>query len=374
MHAPHPQPTAIVRVWDLPTRLYHWSQAALVATALITGFVAPAWWMGIHVWVGYGLVALIVFRLVWGVYGSHFSRFANFIHAPAAILAHARKLIRGEPAGSIGHTPLGSLMVFALIAVIALIGITGLLALGGMENQGPLAAFVGFSTGAAAREAHKLASLVVIGLIGLHLVGVFVESWLGRENLIAAMLTGRKPVAVIAAFVRRQPARHATAAIVIAVVLAVIVLAAGAASRLPPSGLIAMPVLKAYQSECSACHEAYHPSLLPRASWAQMMAHLDNHFGEDASLDPATTKAIAAWLNTYASESWDTEAANRLRSVDPADPIRITAAPAWKRIHRRIDPAVFKSKSVHDRGNCAACHRDALSGRFDDQMIAIPAH
>jgi mono/diheme cytochrome c family protein len=105
-----------------------------------------------------------------------------------------------------------------------------------------------------------------------------------------------------------------------------------------------------------------------------MMAHLDNHFGEDASLDPATTKAIAAWLNTYASESWDTEAANRLRSVDPADPIRITAAPAWKRIHRRIDPAVFKSKSVHDRGNCAACHRDALSGRFDDQMIAIPAH
>ncbi len=374
MHAPHPQPTPVVRVWDLPTRLYHWSQAALVAAGLITGFLAPAWWLGIHVWVGYGLVALIVFRLVWGFCGSHFSRFSSFVYAPAAILAHVRKLIRGEPAGSIGHTPLGSLMVFALIAVIALIGITGMLALGGMENQGPLAAFVGFSTGATARRLHSLLSAIVMVLIGLHLLGVFVESWLSRENLVAAMLTGRKPVAAIAGLVGLQPARRGTAAIVIVVALAVIVLAAREISQLPPSGFVTLPVLKAYQSECGACHEAYHPSLLPRASWAKIMAHLDNHFGEDASLDPATTQAIAGWLNTYPSEAWDTEAANRLRSVDPADPTRITAAPMWKRIHHRIDPSVFKLKAVHDSSNCAACHRDAVSGRFDDQMIAIPAH
>ena len=372
MHAPHPPPITDVRVWDLPTRAYHWLQAALVAGALITGFLAPAWWLGIHVWVGYGLIGLIVFRLVWGVLGSHYSRFSSFLYGPRTVLAHLRGLSAGRPAHTIGHTPLGSLMAFALIGVIATIGITGLLALGGMENQGPLAAFIGFPVGALSRRLHSLLAFGLMLLIGLHLAGVFAESWLGKESLVRAMLTGTKRIAADRIPAGLLHARARPALLISAGILALVALGSAWASRLSPSGLIAMPVLKAYQSECSACHEAYHPSLLPRASWAGLMAHLDSHFGEDASLDAATTAKIAAYLNTYASEAWDTEAANRLRAVDPAHPGQITASPAWPRIHRRIDAAVFKSRQVRARGNCQACHRDALSGRFDDQMIAIP--
>ncbi len=372
MHAPHPPQMSDVRVWDLPTRAYHWLQAGLVAAGLITGYLAPAWWLGIHVWVGYGLVGLIVYRLVWGVLGSHYSRSSSFLYRPRTVLAHLRGLAAGRPAHTIGHTPLGSLMVFALIGGIAAIGITGMLALGGMENQGPLAAFIGFPVGALSRRLHSLLAFGLMLLIGLHLAGVFAESWLGKESLVRAMLTGKKRIAADRVPAGLLPARARPAVLVGAAILALVALGSAWASRFPPSGLIAMPVLKTYQSECSDCHEVYHPSLLPRASWARLMAHLDNHFGEDASLDPAMTARIAAYLKTYASEAWDTEAANRLRVVDPAHPAQITASPAWLRIHRRIDPAVFKSKQVRVRSNCQACHRDATSGRFDDQMIAIP--
>jgi len=372
VHAPYPPPMTVFRVWDVPTRAYHWLQAGLVAGALFTGYLAPAWWLGVHVWVGYGLIALIVFRLVWGLVGSHYSRLSSFLYGRRAIVEHMRGLAAGRAAHAVGHTPLGSLMVFALVATIAAICLTGLFVLGGVENQGPLAAFAGFSSGWLARRIHALLSAGLLLLIGLHLLGVFGESWLGREPLVRSMLTGKKPVAAdrIAPDLARP--RHLAGGLMTAVIVFAAAMTGAYASRFTPSGLIAMPVLKAYQRECSACHEAYHPSLLPRASWARLMAHLDNHFGEDASLDLATTAKIAAYLKNYASQAWDTEAANRLRAVDPAHPGQITASPGWLRIHHRIDPAVFKSKKVRVRSNCQACHRDALSGRFDDQMIAIP--
>lgn len=372
MHAPYPPPMTLFRVWDIPTRAYHWLQAGLVTAALATGYLAPAWWLDVHVWVGYGLIALIVFRLVWAGLGSHYSRLSSLPLGPRALMAHLRGLAAGRAAHAVGHTPLGSLMVLTLIATIAAICLTGLLVLGGVENQGPLAAFTAYSTGSLARRAHTLLSAGLLALIGLHLLGVFGESWLGREPLVRSMLTGKKPVAADRIPPDLARPRRLAGSLVTAVIVFAAAMIGAYASRLPASGLIAMPAFKTYTNQCSDCHEPYHPSLLPRASWAGIMAHLNNHFGEDASLDPATTAKIAAYLQKYASEAWDTKAANRLRIVDPAHPGRITDSPGWIRIHHRIDPAVFKSKAVRVRSNCKACHRDALSGRFDNQMIAIP--
>ena len=115
----------------------------------------------------------------------------------------------------------------------------------------------------------------------------------------------------------------------------------------------------------------YHPSLLPRDSWQKLMANLEDHFGEDASLDDSVTQDIANYLSTYSSQVWDTEAANELRAVDPQKPYEITATPFWKRTHARIDPTIFETRPVLSKGNCAACHWDAESGRFADQKIEI---
>lgn len=102
------------------------------------------------------------------------------------------------------------------------------------------------------------------------------------------------------------------------------------------------------------------------------MTGLDDHFGEDASLDSDTIKTISAYLDKYASETWDTEAANNLRTVSLKNPLSITATPYWQRRHKGVDKNVFEQINIGSKGNCVACHRDADSGRFDDAAIAIP--
>jgi hypothetical protein len=127
-----------------------------------------------------------------------------------------------------------------------------------------------------------------------------------------------------------------------------------------------------YQQECGACHYALHPSLLPASSWAGLMTSLGEHFGEDASLDGPTTRSLTAWLVDNAAETFDTESANRFRAVAMDDPYRVSSTPYWVSKHASIPPEVFWRQSIQSKVNCHACHRDAESGRFDDQAIAVP--
>jgi hypothetical protein len=103
-----------------------------------------------------------------------------------------------------------------------------------------------------------------------------------------------------------------------------------------------------------------------------LLADLGNHFGEDASLPADETGEIAAFYDRYAAEAWDTEAARRFAVVAPGEPLRITATLYWVAKHANIAPETFAAAPVGSRSNCVACHRDADSGRFDDQAIAIP--
>jgi len=361
-----------VKVWDRPVRLFHWSLVALVAVGAATGYSAPEWWMGWHAAAGYGLVLLLVFRVVWGFFGSEYARLASFAHGPRAIAGHLRGLVLLRPPHYLGHNPTGAVMIFALIAVVFALVVSGLLVLGGEEHQGPLAALASFDLGAAAKAAHGPLTVLLLAMIGLHVAGVAVESLLGRENLVRAMITGDKRLPPGTPRPRPRAARPGAAA----VALGVFALVAGGTlvglARLPIPDPAALALDETYATECGDCHAPFHPSLLPAASWAGMMAHLDDHFGEDASLDPETTRAIAAYLATNASEFWDSEAANRFRVVSTAAPWRITATPYWVAKHAGIAAARFTAPPVLSKANCAACHRDAASGRFDDQEIVPP--
>ena len=175
-----------VRVWDLPTRLFHWLLVLLVAAGVFTGFVSPEWWMGIHVWAGYGLVALMVFRLVWGVVGSEYSRVVSFIYPPRDTVEHLRGLLLLRPPHYVGHNPTGALMVFALTGVLIALVVTGLLVLGGEEKQGPLAAVIGYSVGSAAKRVHLWLTILLLAMVACHIGGVVAESVLGRDNLVRA--------------------------------------------------------------------------------------------------------------------------------------------------------------------------------------------
>jgi cytochrome b len=364
-----------VRVWDLPTRLFHWGLVAAVAGGLLTGYVAPEWWMGAHLWAGYALAGLIAFRLVWGLFGSEYSRIASFLYHPRETLEHLRGLFLLRPRHYIGHNPAGALMIFALAALLLGLVVTGLLAAGGEEGQGPLAGLVSFATGDAAKQVHSTLVLILLALVAGHVAGVLAESRLAQENLTLAMITGEKTLrsGQEAPQRRPRPARPLAAALAMGLLLAAAAGGIVAASKLPVRGMYALIAEPSYDKECGACHHAFHPSLMSEAAWRLVMASLNDHFGEDASLKPELAARIESWLAANASERWDTEAANRLRQPSQAEPRRITATRYWARKHRDISERAFAQKSVGGKANCQACHADAASGRYDDQAIRIPA-
>jgi cytochrome b len=182
-------PTHKVRIWDLPTRLFHWLLAAAVIALVVTAKIggnAMNW----HLLLGHGVLALLLFRLLWGLVGGRWSRFASFIHAPATLLRHLRG--QGRASDSAGHSPLGALSVFAMLAVlIAQVG-SGLLSDDEIAFSGPLSRFVPGDTVALATAYHAhWGQHLLYALVALHLLAILFYAWRGR-GLVRAMVTGDK--------------------------------------------------------------------------------------------------------------------------------------------------------------------------------------
>lgn len=178
-----------VRIWDLPTRLFHWLLAATVIALVVTaklGGNAMNW----HLLLGHVMLALLLFRLLWGLVGGRWSRFASFIHAPSALLRHLRG--QGAESDSVGHSPLGALSVLAMLAVlIAQVG-SGLLSDDEIAFSGPLSRFASGDTVAQATAYHAhWGQYLLYALVALHLLAIVFYAWRGR-GLVRAMVTGDK--------------------------------------------------------------------------------------------------------------------------------------------------------------------------------------
>lgn len=184
-------PTHRVRVWDLPTRLFHWGLAAAVTGALVTGYLGGNW-MVWHMRCGYAALALAVFRLVWGVAGGAHARFADFVRGPAAVWDYGRALIRGGAPRHLGHNPMGGWSVLAMLAAVLLQAVTGLFATDDIFIEGPLYPWVSGAAATLLTRIHRINQEVLIGLIALHLAAVFFYLIVKRDNLIGPMITGDK--------------------------------------------------------------------------------------------------------------------------------------------------------------------------------------
>ena len=367
-----PAAAPAVRVWDPGVRLFHWLLVAAVAVAAFTGFVSGAPALEVHIVAGTAIAGLVFARVVWGRFGATHARFADFAYGPRAVLAHLRDLVAGAGHRHLGHNPLGAMMVFALLLVLAAIVVTGTVTLGGAFKQGPLGAFVGFAAGWQVRGIHKLFSVLLLVMIAAHLLGVAFESRRGRENLVRAMVTGRKAANPGGGEAPAVAARPWPALAILIVGGGGAAAAIAALAALPAPGLPPARLDPAYVEECGSCHFAFPPSLAPAATWTAVMDGLAHHFGENAGLDPDVAARLRAYLLANSAEHADTLAANRLRVVDPAEPLRITATPFWRRVHGDIPDGVFADRRVGGRVSCAACHDDAATGRFAPQSIEIP--
>jgi cytochrome b len=181
-----------VRVWDLPTRLFHWALAVLVLTSVISANVggnAMVW----HFRSGYAIGTLLLFRLLWGFFGGRWSRFAHFVYAPATLFRYLRGTRRPGEHLDVGHSPLGSLSVFALLGFLALQVGTGLFADDEIASVGPLNRFVSNATAGQATHWHKdYGRWILMVLVLLHVAAILVYLWRKRRNLVRPMISGDK--------------------------------------------------------------------------------------------------------------------------------------------------------------------------------------
>lgn len=166
-----------IRVWDLPTRLFHWSLVASFAIAFLTAESEKL--RDIHVIAGYTLAGLIAFRLLWGFVGGGYSRFAEFLPTPRKVVGYLKSLIEGKPQHYVGHNPAGAVAIFLLLAFGMVAAASGWAT---YENMG----------GHFMEELHEGASNGMMAIVVIHVAGVVVSSWLHRENLVLAMITGLK--------------------------------------------------------------------------------------------------------------------------------------------------------------------------------------
>jgi len=169
--------TRKILVWDAPVRVFHWLMVLCFAGAYLTAELDE--WRLLHVTLGYTMAGLVVFRIAWGVIGTRHARFTDFVRGPGSILRYFRGLLRGRPEHYVGHNPAGAMTILAFLLLTIIIAGSGWATDRGLAGD-------------TMEELHELFANLMLAIVGVHVAGVLVSSVVHAENLVGAMITGRK--------------------------------------------------------------------------------------------------------------------------------------------------------------------------------------
>ena len=207
-------PATHVRVWDMPTRLFHWSTVLLVFVSWLS---ADQGYMRVHLWSGAALLALLLFRIGWGMVGSTTSRFRDFLHHPRKIALYLKALTGGEKPLYAGHNPAGGVMVVLLIAALLAQAATGLFANDGVRFSAPFANWISEDASDQVTTIHGMIFNLILLLIWCHLVAVGFHLFVKGDNLVRPMVTGKKPCTHVPAGLNLVFARYSVALLLLGV-------------------------------------------------------------------------------------------------------------------------------------------------------------
>ena len=366
----------IVYVWSLPTRLFHWLLVLFVVAAYLTAEEDNllTW----HAAVGVSAGILLLYRILWGFVGPAYSRFRDFDLRTSSLKTYLMTLFKKDAAAYVGHNPAAGFATVGILAVTLLLVLTGLLAYGIQENRG-LFAFLHsgfFREMERFKELHEALGTLLYLLIGAHVAGALFDRLRHpTHGTLGSIVDGYKHLE--GRSVRLTFWQTLLAAVGIGgSLLALIYILGVRDNAVTAPHHVAVDYQKEHPlfvNECASCHILYPPSLLPEHAWSSMMATLEDHFGDDASLEPADAQRILDYLTANAAEHSTAEASVKLlKSLPNQDIIAITQTPFWKRTHRAIEARVFESEPVKSRANCKACHGDVERGLLEDTAIKMP--
>ena len=181
-----------IKVWDILVRIFHWSLVLFFSIAYISG--GEDEWLSIHSYAGYTIIAIVLLRVLWGFVGTKYARFSNFVTGPQKALNYLKEEISGDAKRYLGHNPAGGLMVITLLISLVVTVISGM-AIIATDGEGPLATtFIASFSGDWLEEIHEIFTTLILLLVLTHIAGVIFSSLLQEENLVKAMITGKKQV------------------------------------------------------------------------------------------------------------------------------------------------------------------------------------
>lgn len=361
-----------ILVWSVFTRVSHLLLMVFMLAVFLTPEVKSL--LSLHVALGYALAVLFGFRVLWGFMDVKYSKFKDFNFSLWELKDYMLAIF-GHKKEYIGHNPASSYAIIAMIVLTFLAVGTGALAYGVKEGMG-IFSFMNhtlFRDMKLFKNVHELFSNVLMFVIFAHIAGVLLDKIVHKSDALQSMIDGQKVAneeGLKLSFVQKI---FGILWIGLSVATLVYLLIAPN-SLLMADGNQRTDYAKAHPAfykECISCHTLFPPFLLPQKSWISMMDNLENHFGDDASLDPQTTLSIKEFLVQNSAESSTKESAFRIISSLKSDQdyIAITETPFWKNRHRKIDKSVYTQADIGKPSNCKACHDNIENGLLNNADI-----
>lgn len=363
-----------IYVWSLFTRLFH----LLLVIAVGVVFVIAEFenLLSYHAIVGYTIGLLFVFRIIWGFMDVRYSRFKDFNFNLNDLKEYMLNVF-GDKKEYVGHNPASSWAIVAMIILGLASVVSGVIVYGTQEGMGVLS-FLNislFKDMDMFEDIHELFSDAFMAVIFVHIAGVVMDKLLHKSKAVESMLDGYKSGEQISLKLTLLQKLFGFLWIGLSIVFMIYLLSS------PSNILIAdnnraidyKVEHKLFYDECISCHTLYPPHLLPKKSWVKMMDNLQNHFGDDASLEQEDIDSIKEYLVKNSSENSTKESSFKiLKSMDGNATLAITETPYWKKRHKEIEKSVYKRKNIGNISNCKACHKNIEQGLLNDKDIKIP--
>ncbi len=365
-----------VFVWPIGTRIIHWMFALSFSAAFFTSFYE--YMLHDHVALGFIFTIMLFYRIIWGFIGPEYAKFKTFKLRPSQLKHYFVEKVQNRwrkiPAG---HNPASSWFTVWAMIVGTFIVISGLLLYGIQEAKGALSYLNDDYTQYIfiLELIHRYASYLFVVWATIHILGVFIEQFWHKTNMVFAMISGYKKTDGKDTEVSTMLAMFAFGSIVLAIATYFFIISSN-------YNFLTLQKYReidyaqehmVFHRDCGDCHKVYPPHVLPEESWRLIMATLDNHRGEKITEDNITMHAQESILNylveNSAEHSTREVAVKTMHSLGDIRPKAITKTPYWRETHKDIPRSVYKTKKVKDKSNCFACHKDFEYGLLDDMNI-----
>ena len=354
-----------------PTRIFH---LLLVVYVLVIYLISDENnLLPLHVSIGYGILVLTIFRIYFGFFGPKYSKFKDWSLSIKESFEFMLNFSNTKV--YISHNPLASFVILAIIINLFLVVVSGITVYGIQEGRGVLS-FLNdtmFKEMKFFKDIHELLSNLLLGLIFIHISGVFVDRLLHKENkTLISIFNGYKNVNAKSAILNNTQKFISIFLLCLAIIIPISTYNINTiltSSKYEPINYEKESDI--FVEECASCHILYPPHLLPQKAWNKMMDNLEEHFGDDASVDDSSNKIIRKYLLNNSSETSNKQASVYIMK-EYMNEIAISDTSYWKDIHKNINKKIFQSKKIRTKSNCKACHTNFENGLIENEDINIP--